>query len=91
MQNNITIRTHNRPGQKNGGGIAPIHKKSLNIKQLEHRNSPTIEYAVWKTIVSNTSLHLMGLYHPPLANGITMAIFLDEVTDLQNLYPNTTT
>ena len=32
----------------------------------------------------------MGLCHPPLANGITMAMFLDEVTDLQNLYLNTT-
>ena len=39
MQNNFRVRTHNRPGQKKGGGIALIHKKSLNIQQLEQGNT----------------------------------------------------
>ena len=61
MQNNFTVRTHSRPGQKKGGGIALIHKKSLNVQKLEQGNEPTIEYTVWKTIANNTPLHLMGL------------------------------
>ena len=68
MQNNFTVRTHNRPGQKKGARIALIHKKSLKVQQLEQGNTPTIKYTVWKTIVNNTSLHLMGLYHPPPNN-----------------------
>ena len=27
MQNNYTVKTHNGPGQKKGGGIALVHKK----------------------------------------------------------------
>ena len=80
MQNSFTVRTHNRPHQKKGSGIALIHKKSLNMQQLEQGNTPTIEYAVWKTIANNTPLHLMGLYHPPPTNGMTTTMFLDEVT-----------
>ena len=46
MQNNYTVKTHNRPGQKKGRGIALVHKKSLNTKQLEQGNTPTIEYVL---------------------------------------------
>ena len=61
MQNNYTVKTHNRPGQKKGGGIALVHKKSLNTEQLEQGNTPTIEYVVWKTIAYNTPI-------PPTTN-----------------------
>ena len=56
VHNNCTVRTHNRPGQKKGGSIALIHKKSLNVQQLEQGNTPTIEYAVWKTVRNNTPI-----------------------------------
>ena len=82
MQNNYTVKTHNRPGQKKGRGIALVHKKSINIKQLEQGNTPTIEYVVWKTIGSNTPIHLIGLYHPPPTDGTTTTMFLDEITEL---------
>ena len=82
MQNNFTVRTHNRPSQKKGGGIALIHKKSLNVQQLKEGNTPTIEYAVWTTIAKNTPIHLIGLYHPPPTDGMTTTMFLDEITEL---------
>ena len=92
MQNNFTVRTHNRPGQKKGGGIALIHKKSLNVQQPGQGNTPTIEYAVWKIIANNTQLHMMGSYHPPPTDRMTTTIFLNEVTELlMALIPNTTT
>ena len=52
------------------------------MQQLEQRNIPTIECAVWKIIANNTPLHLMGLFHPSPANGMTTTMFLDEVTEL---------
>ena len=82
MQNNYTVKTHNRYGQRKGGGIALVHKKSLNSKQLEQGNTPPIEYAVWKTIVYNTLIHLIRLYHPPSTNGTTTTMFLDEIMEL---------
>ena len=63
-------------------GIALVHKKSLNTKQLEKGNTPTIECVVWKTIAYNTPIHLIGLYHPPLTNGTTTTMFLDEIMEL---------
>ena len=58
MQNNFTVRTHKRSSQKKGGDIALICKKSLNIQQLEQGNTPTIEYAMWKTIANKPPIHL---------------------------------
>ena len=52
------------------------------MQRLEQGNTPTIEYAVWKTIANNTPLHLTGLYHPPPTNRMTATMFLDEVTEL---------
>ena len=82
MQNNFTVRTHNRPSQKKGNGIVLIHKKSLNIQQLEQGNTPTIEYAVWKMIANNIPIHLIGLYHPPSTDRMTTTMFLDEITEI---------
>ena len=81
MQNNFTVKTHN-PSQKKGGSIALIHKKSLNVQQLKQGNTPTIKYAVWKTIANNTPIHLIGLYHQPPTDGMTKTMFLDEITEL---------
>ena len=82
MQNNITVKTHNRPSQKKGGGIALIHKMSLNIQQCKQGNTPTMKYAVWKPIGNNAPIHLIGLYHLPPPDGMTTTMFLDEITEL---------
>ena len=62
MHSNFTVRTHNRPSQKKGGGIGLKHKKSINVQQLKQGNTPTVEYSVWKTIANNTPIYLIGLY-----------------------------
>ena len=49
---------------------------------MNGENTPTTEYAVWKTIANNTAMHLMGLYHPLPTDGMTTTMFLDEVTEL---------
>ena len=76
-----TVRTHSRPSQKKGGSIALIHKKSLNVQQLEQANTPFIKYAVWKTIANNIPIHLIGLYHLPPTDGMTTTMFLDKITE----------
>ena len=35
-----------------------------------------------ETILQNKPLHIMGIYHPPLGNNTTNAIFIDEITEL---------
>ena len=82
MQNNITVKTHNRPSQKKGGGIALIHKRLPNVQQLKEGNTPTMKYAVWKPIANNAPIHLIGLYHLPPTDGTTTTMFLDEITEL---------
>ena len=44
----------------------------------------TIEYAMWKVIIRNKLVHILGLYHPP-ANAkdkTTNNMFIDDITEL---------
>ena len=84
QQNSYRTLLHNRPGDHCGGGLALIHKNHIPTKELETGNTPTIEYAVWKTTVHNRTIHLMGIYHlPPSPTNKTMtSMFIDEMTDL---------
>ena len=44
---------------------------------------------MWKTIASNTAIHLTGLHHPSPTDGTTITMFLDEITELlMTLLPN---
>ena len=42
----------------------------------------TTEDALWKTILQNKPLYIMGIYHPPPGNDTTNAISTDDITDL---------
>ena len=66
-------------------GLALNHKNHILIKELKKGNTPTIEYAVWRATVHNKTIHLMGIYHPPLSsiNKTTTGMYIDEITDLQ--------
>ena len=41
----------------------------------------TTEYALWKTILQNKPLYIMGIYHPPPSNDTTNSMFIDDITD----------
>ena len=56
----------------------------MNIETtlVESGNTCTTEYALWKTILQNKPLHIMGIYHPPPSNDTTNTMFIHEITEL---------
>ena len=78
------ILTHNRPGERRGGGTALIFGRNNNIEHLENGSTPTIEYAIWRYTIRNKPIHIFGIYHPP-PNGehnITNRMFIHGITEL---------
>ena len=65
-----------------GGGIELLYHKSIEATLVESGHMCTTEYALWKTIVQNKPLHIMGIYHLPPGNVTTDAMFIDDITDL---------
>ena len=57
-------------------------KRLSKATLLESGHAHTIEYALWKTILENKPLHLIGVYHPPPSNDTTNATFIDGITQL---------
>ena len=47
------------------GGIAITYRKPFKMIQLEGGHKPTIEFAIWKIVIKNKPIHILGLYHPP--------------------------
>ena len=85
--NNLRLDTVNR-NNKQGGGIALLHKKEYNTTKLETGlQLDTIEHGVWSTTIRNKKLTLAGIYHPPIGSSKsnTHTKFLDEVSKLTQL------
>ena len=95
--NNLRLDTGNRT-ERQGGGIALLHKKEYNTMKLEiNLQLDTLEHGVWSTTIRNKKLTLTGVYHPPIGSskgnthtkfldeGNTHAKFLDEVSKLTQL------
>ena len=60
---NLRLDTVNR-NNKQGGGIALLHKKEYNTTKLETGlQLDMIEHGVWSTTVKNKKLTLAGIYH----------------------------
>ena len=83
-QDPYEISTHNRLGEKRGGGMSLIFGRNNNIKLLKKGNTPTIEYAIWRYTIRNKPIHKIGIHHPP-PNGehnTTNGMFTDYITEL---------
>ena len=61
-QGHYEISTHNRPGEKWGGGVALIFGRNNNIRRLENGNTSTLE---WRYPIRNKPIHTIGIYHSP--------------------------
>ena len=73
---------------RQGGGIAPLHRKEYNTRRLEtNLQLDTIEHGVWSMTVRNKKLTLAGIYHPPIGSskGNMHTKFLVEVSKLIQL------
>ena len=59
-----------------------LYHKSIEATLVELGHMPTTEYALWKTILQNKPLYIMGIYHLPSVNDTTNEMFIDDITYL---------
>ena len=64
-----------------GGGLALIHKASLQSKLLEEGSTRSFQFALWSTKVPGSNVTLVALYHPPYSSKtpITNSMFIDNI------------
>ena len=70
----------NRHG-RTGGGLMLICKSTMDVKEIQSQNTRSFEHASWSVSINNKSLTITGIYHPPAKDGITNAMFIDDVTE----------
>ena len=65
------------------GGIARIYKSNITVSKINQITYSSFEVAHWMMSIENTTLNLLGIYHPPYSTSqkITNLMFLDELTD----------
>ena len=80
-QSTFEIQQHNWSGNKKEGK-ALLHQKNIKANLTVSDHTHTMENAIWKTILWNKPLHMIGIYHPPPGSNITNAIFIDKITEL---------
>ena len=70
----------NRHG-RTGGGLMLICKSTMDVKEIQSQNTRSFEHATWSVSINNKSLTINGIYHPPAKDGITNAMFINDVTE----------
>ena len=70
----------NRHGRTRGG-LMLICKSTMDVKEIQSQNTRSFEHASWSVSINNKSLTITGIYHPPAKDGITNAMFIDDVTE----------
>ena len=76
--NGYRIDNVNRP-HRTGGGLAIIHRSSMNVKLLKNDIVHSMEYALWECKTSSTLIHVLAIYHPPhtvIPTSVQMQCFL---------------
>ena len=81
-QSDFILQQHNWQSNRKGGGIGLLYHKNIDATLVEAGHTCTTEYTLWKTILQNKPLYIMGIYHPPPCNDTTNAMFIDEITEL---------
>ena len=55
----------NKDRPRRGGGVGIIYRQNLQIKQLDGLVLDALEMGLWKLTVTNKTVHIMDIYHPP--------------------------
>ena len=69
-----------RRGQKRGGGMLLISKRTIKCKLLEIVKHDLYEGAIWKVMTGSKELTLFAIYHPPQPTG-SNGPFIDHILD----------
>ena len=82
MCNGYKIINVNRQG-RHRGGIALIYKQPITTKIISKGINRSFKHAIWDCGISNTTITLVGSYHPPYneTNKHTDAMFLDDLAE----------
>ena len=59
-----------------------LYHKNIKTTLVRSGHTHTTEYALWKIILQNKPLYIMGIYHTPPGNDTTNTMFIDEITEL---------
>ena len=62
---NYKMAVANRESGLRGGGLALIHKDTLDSKLIDKGQLHTFEYAHWNVLGLKMTLSLLAVYHPP--------------------------
>ena len=87
--NGYKISNVNRQGRCRGG-IALIYKQPITSKIISKGIKRSLEHAIWDCGICNTTITLVGLYHPSYneTNKCTDAMFLDDLAEfLDSFWP----
>ena len=66
---------------KTGGGLMLICKSVMDGKEIQSQNTRSFEHASWSVSINNKSRTMTGIYHLPPKDGVTNAMFIDDVTE----------
>ena len=86
------ISVANRKTGSRGGGLALLHKDTLDCNLLKKGHTCTFKHAHWEILGCNMTLSLLALYHPPPSSKLQHIIsefvteFVDFLADELNKY-----
>ena len=82
VKDGYLISTVNR-GWRRGGEIALIYKSNITVSKISQITYRSFEAVHWIVSIENTTLNLLGIYHPPYLTSqkITNSMFLGDLTD----------
>ena len=76
VKDGYQISVRNTEG-KRGGGLALIYGSNIIATELAQRKQRCFKVTPWMTTIGNSTLNILGIYHPPYSVGqnITNVMF----------------
>ena len=76
-----------------GGSVALITKDNIKVSKRNYGLCRSFEHATWSLTLSNKTITITGVYHPPPKEHVTNGMFIDDFTQyltklLQNFKNN---
>ena len=68
VKDGYQINVRNREG-KRGGGLAIIYRDNITVTEITQKKQRSFEVTHWKTTIGNSTLNILGIYHPPYSAG----------------------
>lgn len=70
-----------------GGGIAIAHRNTINVRKVESGTTQCFEFSIWKLVLKNITLHVIGVYRPPSLSTASQFV-IDFFNFMEKTLPN---